>query len=211
VWYLSFVDETTLVTAGANGLLRWDLETGTHEVLRTAPPGGFVEIAMSADRRRMVSWELDVSFRRVRGSVRLHTLGDGQSRSLEIPGESGLSLSMNGNIWASPGPDGSILVGRIDGGEPHLLLGHRRDLAWGLPDVRWVAAAGMDTTLSRLNLSLWPMPDLDKPPLHTLPHEELLAKLRSLTNLRAVRDPTAATGWKIEVGPFPGWETAPTW
>jgi len=55
------------------------------------------------------------------------------------------------------------------------------------------------------------MPDLSKPPLHTLPYEALLAKLRSLTNLRAVRDPTSATNWTIEVGSFPGWKNVPTW
>jgi hypothetical protein len=35
---------------------------------------------------------------------------------------------------------------------------------------------------------------ISKPPLHTLPRAKLLAKLRSLTNLRAVRDPKSATG-----------------
>ncbi len=55
------------------------------------------------------------------------------------------------------------------------------------------------------------MPDLDKPPLHTLPREELIAKLQSLTNLRAVRDETSSTGWSIEVGPFPGWAEVPEW
>ena len=74
------------------------------------------------------------------------------------------------------------------------------------PDLRWVATAGEDNTLR-----LWPMPDLSKPPLHTLPRAELLAKLRTLTNLRAVRDPASAAGWKIEVGPFPGWKDVPTW
>ena len=54
-------------------------------------------------------------------------------------------------------------------------------------------------------------PDLDKPPLHTLPHDELIAKLHSLTNLRAVRDAGDPTGWKIDVGPFPGWAEVPTW
>jgi hypothetical protein len=55
------------------------------------------------------------------------------------------------------------------------------------------------------------MPDLSKPPLHTLPYDELLAKLKSLTNLRAVRDPSSSTGWTIELGPFPGWRDVPTW
>ena len=56
----------------------------------------------------------------------------------------------------------------------------------------------------------WPMPDLSKPPLHTLPLDELIAKLKTLTNLRVARDEESATGRKLEVGPFPGWETVPT-
>jgi WD40 repeat protein len=74
------------------------------------------------------------------------------------------------------------------------------------PDLRWVASTGEDNTLR-----LWPMPDLSKPPLHTLPHDEFVAKLKSLTNLRAVRDAASATGWKVDLGPFPGWKNLPPW
>jgi WD40 repeat protein len=74
------------------------------------------------------------------------------------------------------------------------------------PDLEWIASSGQDETLR-----LWPMPDLSKPPLHTLPREELIAKLKTLTNIRVVRDDESATGWKVEVGPFPGWKTVPTW
>jgi hypothetical protein len=42
-------------------------------------------------------------------------------------------------------------------------------------------------------------------------HRRLIAKLKTLTNLRVVRDEESTTGWKLEVGPFPGWETVPTW
>jgi hypothetical protein len=73
------------------------------------------------------------------------------------------------------------------------------------PDERWIASASDES------ISLWPMPDVTKPPLHTLPHAELMAKLDALTNLRVVRDSTSATGWKTEVGPFPGWKDVPTW
>jgi hypothetical protein len=55
------------------------------------------------------------------------------------------------------------------------------------------------------------MPDLTKRPLHALPREALLAKLKSLTNLRAVRTAGSPSDWKIEVGPFPGWKDVPTW
>lgn len=58
------------------------------------------------------------------------------------------------------------------------------------PDGRWIASVGDEA------IHLWPMPDVSKRPLHTLPHAELLAKLDALTNLRVVRDPAAATGWK---------------
>jgi hypothetical protein len=37
------------------------------------------------------------------------------------------------------------------------------------------------------------MPDVTKPPLHTLPHAELLAKLDALTNLLEARLPPRAT------------------
>ena len=74
------------------------------------------------------------------------------------------------------------------------------------PDLKWVASSGGDKTLR-----LWPMPDLSRPPLQALPHSELVAKLHTLTNLRAVRDPKSVTGWNIELGPFPGWKDVPTW
>jgi hypothetical protein len=44
-----------------------------------------------------------------------------------------------------------------------------------------------------------------------VPHDELLNRLRALTNLRAIRDQTETTGYRLETGPFPGWETVPTW
>jgi hypothetical protein len=55
------------------------------------------------------------------------------------------------------------------------------------------------------------MPDLSKPPLQTQPREELIAKLKTLANLRVVRDPESRTGWRLTHEPFTGWETLPTW
>jgi WD40 repeat protein len=71
---------------------------------------------------------------------------------------------------------------------------------------RWIATGGKDATVR-----IWPMPDLSKPPLHTLPHDELIAKLKTLTNVRVVRDKESPSGWTLTHDPFQGWETVPSW
>jgi hypothetical protein len=58
---------------------------------------------------------------------------------------------------------------------------------------------------------LWPVPDLGLPPIDTLPRDELVARLESFTNARAVRDDQSPDGWDIEWEPFPGWEDVPEW
>jgi WD40 repeat protein len=116
-------------------------------------------------------------------------------------------LSASGRIVVTGGVDGVIRVGPASGEEPHLLLGHKGPVI-GLaisPDERWIASSSDES------ISIWPMPDVTQPPLHTLPPEDLLAKLDALTNLRVVRDPTSPTGWSEEIGRFPGWKDVPTW
>jgi hypothetical protein len=55
------------------------------------------------------------------------------------------------------------------------------------------------------------MPDLSATPLNALPHPELLARLRALTNLRVVNDPDDPEASVVRAGPFPGWRTTPGW
>jgi len=43
------------------------------------------------------------------------------------------------------------------------------------------------------------------------PYEELLDRLRAVTNLRVVPDEQSAAGYRIELGPFPGWAKVPEW
>jgi hypothetical protein len=47
--------------------------------------------------------------------------------------------------------------------------------------------------------------------IHTLPYKELLTRLYTFTNLRVIADNKADTGYKLDVGPFPGWEKTPEW
>jgi WD40 repeat protein len=117
------------------------------------------------------------------------------------------ALDPSARVIVTADMEGVVRVGPITGEEPHLLLGHQGQV-FGLalsPDGRRIASATEES------IRLWPMPDVTKPPLHTLPHAELMAKLDALTNLRVVRDASSSTGWKLDVGPFPGWKDVPTW
>jgi hypothetical protein len=38
-----------------------------------------------------------------------------------------------------------------------------------------------------------------------------MARLKAHTNLQVVEDEASATGYKLAIGPFPGWEDVPTW
>jgi hypothetical protein len=118
-----------------------------------------------------------------------------------------LALDGSGERLAIGDVTGAVRVARVAADEPHPLLVHEApvtDVAIS-PDGRWVAlAAGSE-------IRLWPMPDVSKPPFHALPDDELLARLRALTDLEVAEEPTSGTGYGIRVGPFPGWADDPAW
>jgi WD40 repeat protein len=205
LWFGS--DGDLCINSGEHNLRRWDLDGDQPRVIE--------EIDLtSQEHARNVMCDLDPDGRRAlvwREPDRLwiQDLDSSESRELSSQAPIGsCGFDSTGSIAVWSDVMGAVRVGRVAGEKPHLLLGHEGHLESMIisPDGRWIASGSEDGTIR-----LWPMPDLSKPPLHTLPRDELIAKLKTLTNLRAVRDEESSTGGKIEVGPFPGWDTVPSW
>jgi WD40 repeat protein len=207
---MKFTPDGRLLSCGTYGLMRWNLEDGSGEVLARNREWWQAEsLAATPDGRFALTTFSDYT-PPAESVLTLYDLEDGSSQAITSHGQwlSSLTLDPTGKLIVTGGMDGIVRVGPMTGEEPHLLLGHEGLINWLAvsPDGLWVASASFDGTIR-----LWPMPDMDQPPFHTLPYEELLAKLRALTNLRVVEDEDSATGYKLEVGPFPGWEEVPTW
>jgi WD40 repeat protein len=205
-YQLRFLPDGSLLAGGpgADGVVRLVLPKDedkevTAETLLAATDAG---IDVSADGRLALVGG--------GGELRMIDLVTRSSRRIETHGHEHWAGAINptGEFIATGDTGGAVRVGPATGEEPHLLIGGHTGTVWSVdisPDGKWIASVGDE------GIRLWPTPDVTKPPLHTLPHDELLAKLDELTNLRAVRDPDSSTGWSLEIGPFPGWETVPTW
>jgi WD40 repeat protein len=201
-----------LISDGDAGLRMWDPASGGSRLLREcgeADPSAGILLLATPDSRSVLRLKPAVRVGAA-SSLSAFDLATGATREITSHGNKLMSFAVDasGTILVTGSTDGVVRVGPLSGEEPHLHHGHSATVISVAvsPDGRWIASGSDDGTLR-----LWPMPDLSRPPLHTLPHDELIAKLKSLTNLRAVRDPDSDTGWTIEVGPFPGWATVPEW
>jgi WD40 repeat protein len=206
---LAFVDDGTLVSAGPRRVRIWEIRHRTSRTLWEAPntdSGATVQFVRAAASR----WIIFAFGAATSSAAYVIDLGSGLVRHLDRHGDlvTTVAIDGSGEIIATGSLDGVVRVGRADGTEPHLLLGlSSGTIALAIsPTADAVASGGQDGTVH-----LWPMPDLSKPPAHTLPLPELLAKLKSQTNLRVVADPAAPGGYRTEPGPFPGWALLPEW
>ena len=201
-------DDGRVLSSGPTGLLSWDLTTGTSDTLVEGSVGSFA------------------STRRTPGSCSSGREGDspggpGRAVLLDLETGSELPLSSHGHRvttspsiqrarWSSPEmPTAPSELAPITVTRSRTFCSATEARSWTSPSIP--SDAGSLRPRDPTTAAIWPMPDLSKPPLHTLLREELIAKLKTLTNLRVVRDEESATGWELDPRPLPGWETVPTW
>ena len=195
---LRFLPDGPLVSAGHGGVRRWDPKQGTSEPLYEAstarmdlsPDGGSL-LVTSGERRALTLANTELF---------IEDLVSGTHTPIATHGNQVQSVAFGpkGRVIVTGSADGTVRVGPVTGEEPHLLLGHEGHVKTVAisADGEWIfSVAGPQ-------IRRWPMPDLSRPPLHSMPKEDLLDYLHSLTNLRVVEAPDTDEGWKLEIGPF---------
>ena len=180
-------------------LSRWDPRSGSSEVLFTNGSAS----AGTPDGRHILT--------RSGHALEILNLEDG-TRTRTHPSHwdfAALDFNVERSLIVTLDSSGIVRVGALPESEPQLLIGAGRvGDVFISPDGKWIAGAGLDGAVY-----LWPVPDVGRPPLYTLPRAELIAKLIGLTNLRAVPDEEAPDGYRLEpdLSAYRGWETVPTW
>jgi WD40 repeat protein len=208
---MGFSWDGRLLLGGNDGILSWEPKA-EGPVTLLAAPGRFTWMPGTTPDGRWLAAAVvrRLENRTVAEEVVILDLTRGTHRSVTSHGPqvSTVALDAAAQILVTGDSTGTVRVGPASGETPHVLAGHATGVSAVAvsPDGRWIASA------AGAEIRLWPMPDLAKPPFHTLPHDELMARLHALTNLRVVEDGGASsTGWRLEVGPFPGWKDAPSW
>jgi WD40 repeat protein len=188
-----------LLAADRSGAQMWDIATGRSTLVLE----GAVAARLSPNGRQLLVLRATLGPGGAVGPALVHDLGTSSSRSLETHGTQLTSFAWDPPADSSDAADASSAGPDRRRAAPAL----RPEAAVRDVDVdpqgRWIASASEDGTVR-----LWPLP-IPERPFHTLPYEELVARLRSLTNFRVVPDRAAAGGYRLDFEPFAGWNREP--
>jgi serine/threonine protein kinase len=195
---VGFLADNRLVAHGAAGLGVWEADGGGF--VRLADPPIWARLAR--DRRTLVYLDQD---------HRLWRQPADSTGRVELTSHPILStfytvyLDSSGSRLVGSTLDEELVFADLDRGfVQRLPIGRQTIETVAIdPRGRWIAAAhaGMVTLL--------PVPT-DPLPMD-LPHDQYLAWLRSLTNLRLVEDPDSDTGYELVGRNVPDWSHPPRW
>jgi serine/threonine protein kinase/WD40 repeat protein len=210
---LKFSSDGSLFSGDAKGnLWQWDLSKNTFRIFakgNSAVHG----IALTKDRGFLVACFLPADrwgdMLKATSEVILYDVKNTTSRKITSHGNRIYSVAFDptGTMLVTGDLDGIVRVGPTSGESPHLLYGHQNWITKTAvsSDGRWIGS----TENTNPVLRLWPMPHGE--PFQALPYEELLNRLRRLTNIRVVKDSNSVTGYNISYALLPGWKNLPTW
>ncbi len=208
---LKYSPDGTLFSGGDGNLYQWNLKNDSVKILGKGK-AWVSGIAVSNNGRYVAAstW----SAKNLNGmpnaasELVLYDLKEGKSFPISSHGNRVFCVAFDpsGTRLVTGDYDGIVRVGPINGETPHLLLGHESSVHDIVvhPSGQWIASIEDPGSVR-----LWRMPE--GKPFFTLPYDELLNRLRVLTNVRAVVDKTSSTGYRIRYPSFPGWEKAATW
>jgi WD40 repeat protein len=210
-YWLKFSEDGSLFTCNSQGSVqRWNIRDGSSTVIGNCKLPYASGLAVSRDARFLFAdfisnyqWGATTVGEVVEFDLQKHT-----SCLLKSHGNTvaDVALDPTERFVVTASLDGAVRVGPVTGEEPHMLLAPDGMNTIAIsPDGKWIASGSVVS----FALRLWRMPE--GRPIHTLPHDEFLNRLRALTNVRVVADKSSQTGYRLDKAPFPGWEKAPTW
>ena len=196
---VKFTPDGQLLTFGGNRLEKWNLDDLTYETILDDIDGGYYvpPIALTSECQRI--FYIDKA-----ANLVLKDLVSGERYAAQFDAAGAIiraALSADGWAVALGSWQGSVHYWCVPEGHVYSLYGHAGMVNWIAidPQNRWIVSTARDRTMR-----LWSVPE--GPPLESLAYPDLLAKLRTATNLRVVRDPEQPNGFKIDLEPIEGWE-----